>query len=134
MARRATTRPGHSPISAVCFAGLADLAAREIAPLSETKIKRTRMRNYDHLSFGVSANNVPRLKELRIVEDVLIDLGRVAKVERKADLARLGAIVSKDAVLSAVQAKNRFDAHRSGNRSGNGSGKGKTNRNTTTYR
>ncbi len=116
MARRAHTRPGHSPISAVCFAGLGDLAARELTPLIETEVKRTRIRNYDHLSFGLRAENRPRLRELRIVEDVLIDLGRLSKIERSADLARLGAIVSKDAVLAAVQAKNRFDDRRSGSR------------------
>ncbi|MEE8042388.1 MAG: methyltransferase [Pseudomonadales bacterium] len=116
MARRAHTRPGHSPISAVCFAGLGDLAARELTPLIETEVKRTRIRNYDHLSFGVRAENLPLLRELRIVEDVLIDLGRLSKIERSADLARLGAIVSRDAVLAAVQAKNRFDDRRSGSR------------------
>lgn len=116
MARRAHTRQGLRPISAVCFAGLGDLAARELAPLIETGVKRTRIRNYDHLSFGVRTENLPRLRELRIVEDVLFDLGRLSRVERSADLARLGAIVSKDAVLAALQAKNRFDDRRSGNR------------------
>jgi 23S rRNA G2445 N2-methylase RlmL len=100
----------------VCFAGLADLGAREISSLGASNVASTRIRNYDRLSFGIRTGDIPRLRALRLFEDVLVDLGRIQRAERASDLARLTDVIRKDGLLRAIQEKNRFNGVRTGGR------------------
>ena len=99
-------------VSAVVFAGLGKLASRELHSIGIVNIESTRIRNYDYLSFKLSPDNLNRLRSLRIVEDLFIEIGRLRKLDRKSDLSQIKRTMKKESLISAVNRKNQFSGGR----------------------
>jgi SAM-dependent methyltransferase len=88
------------------FAGLADIAQRELEACHPRELAVLGLRNHDLIVGEVSTANARRLAELRTVEDTFYMMGGPLTMAGRHDLAKLDRVVSKTGVLTGIGLKN----------------------------
>jgi tRNA G10 N-methylase Trm11 len=88
------------------YAGLADVARKELAACDPENLRVLRLPDYDLITCDVAPTKFPRPPKLTIAEDVFYMMGRPLPIETKGDASRLDKLVTPDAILKGLELKN----------------------------
>lgn len=90
----------------LCFAGLGELTVKFLKYRNFKNIRTKKLANYDLLLFSYTREQIPLLSQVPTAEDVFEVLGPPLEVHTGRDLQGLRSLLSREAVLAALQRKN----------------------------
>jgi tRNA G10 N-methylase Trm11 len=94
----------------LCFAGLGNLAIKELSICNAEDIKKYNLPNYDLIIFSIPDNTkVEYLNKLGIAEDIFYMINREFKINSKKDLHILRRSISKEQIFEGINIKNQLN-------------------------
>ena len=88
------------------FAGLADMAVRELADAKPGQLSVDRLPNYDLVSFDLDTKQFERLPYMRTAEDIFLLMGHPIRVVNDRSLSELAAIMTHTRILHGLELRN----------------------------
>ena len=89
-------------------AGLADRAQLELRRAGARDFRSSRLRNHDIITFSFPARSLDNLRDLRLVEDLFVEVSRVPQLRNRSELTTLVAPIEPHSLARSFQVMTAF--------------------------